>query len=362
MKGNRSLVAACSLAALALSSTIADADRPDRPPVSALIATNETTGALFVGNDHMSGGLYVVSAIQCAGANESPQSVNVFGSLTDPDSVSSKSNKLSAKQSAYVQVFAEFDDGVNPLTQSSSVKVASCKASWKLSDGDKNLDYLSAAQQDLGSFSLSCGDDLATQLGLDANQTAMLNAGFPKGVSCKGAGWPQPGCFRGDTMVATEAGPRAIRDVRAGDKVWSWDEKQQKKILARVTMTFVQPARELRTLVADGQTFHVTDRHPFWVEGRGWVAASSLASGDRLRTSEGTVVAVRSNERADALAFYESYDASADRRAALRHPLFQLRAASTGAAASDSGIVYNIEVDGLHNYYVGDKQVLVHNK
>jgi len=361
MKRNRSLVAAVSLAAFVLTSTTANADRPDRPPVPPMIVTNETTGALFVSNDHMSGGLYVASGIQCVGANESPQSVFVFGVLTDPDSVSNKSNKLSAKQGAYVQVFAEFDDGIT-FTQTSPVKVASCKASWKVGDGEKDLNFLTGSNADIGSFSFSCGDDLATQLGLNPAQTTMFNTGFPKGMSCKGKGYAQIGCFRGDTTVATEAGPRAIRDVRVGDKVWSWDESQQKKVLARVTQTFVQPARDLRTFVADGQTFHVTDRHPFWVDGRGWVPASNIAAGDKLRTSEGGLLAVRSNERADALAFYAGYDASADRQAALRHPLFRIRAASTSAPASDSGIVYNIEVDGLHNYYVGDKQVLVHNK
>jgi hypothetical protein len=363
MKPNRSMVAAALLAAFVLSSTTANADRPDRPPVPLTIFTNETSGLGFVANDHVSGGLYVASSVMCAGLNiDSPAYMSVIGSLTDPDSVSNKSNKLGAKQSAYVQVFAEFYDGTN-YSQSSPVKVASCKASWKISDGEKDLNYMTGAGQDIGSFSLSCGENLATQLGLDPAQTAMFNQGFPNGMSCKGKGYTAPGCFRGDTLVATEAGPRAIRDVRVGDKVWAWDEAQQKKVLARVSQTIVQPARDLRSLVADGEMFHVTDRHPFWVDGRGWVHASNVAAGDKLRTKEGNLIAVRSNERADALAFYAGYDASADRQAALRHPLFRIRAASTGApAASDTGIVYNIEVEGLHNYYVGHKQVLVHNK
>jgi hypothetical protein len=355
------MVAAALLAAFVLFSTTASADRPDRPPVLPTVVTNETTGLLYVVNDHPSGGLYVASTVLCGGQNVSTGYVNVIGSLTDPDSVTSKSNKLSAKQGAYLQVYAEFYDGVT-YTQTTPVKVASCKASWKISDGEKDLNFQTGANADIGSLSFSCGDDLATALALDPTQTTMFNTGFPDGMSCKAKGYAQAGCFRGDTMVATEAGPRAIRDVRVGDKVWSWDDAQQKKVLSRVTQTFAFPARELRTLVADGHTFHVTDRHPFWVEGRGWVQASALAAGDKLRTGEGSIVAVRSNERADSLAFYEGYDASADRRAALRHPLFQIQPASTRAAASENGIVFNIEVERLHNYYVGDKQVLVHNK
>jgi hypothetical protein len=168
--------------------------------------------------------------------------------------------------------------------------------------------------------------------------------------------------FRGDTTVATEAGMRAIRDVRVGDRVWSWDEAAHRKVLARVTQTLTYPARQLRTVVAGAQTFHVTDRQPFWVEGRGWVEASKLAPGDRLGSGASSLVAVRSNERADAIAFYEGYDASADRRAALRHPVFQLRPVSTDAPPSENGIVYNIEVEGQHNYLVGNGQVLAYNK
>jgi hypothetical protein len=167
--------------------------------------------------------------------------------------------------------------------------------------------------------------------------------------------------LRGDTTVATEAGPRAIRDVRVGDRVWSWSEAAQKKVLARVTQTLTYPARELRTVVAGAQTFHVTDRHPFWVESRGWVEASNLAPGDKLGTGESALMAVRSSERADSIALYEGYDASADRRAALRHPIFQLKPVSTDAAPSENGIVYNIEVDDQHNYFVGNGQVLVND-
>jgi hypothetical protein len=170
------------------------------------------------------------------------------------------------------------------------------------------------------------------------------------------------GCFRGDTIVETEAGRRPIRDVRVGDRVWSWDDAQKRRILSRVTQTYAYPARQLRTLVAGGETFRVTDRHPFWVDGKGWIEAARLVSGDELRTGGNDVVAVRSNERADAIAFYQGYDASMDRSAALRHPIYQLQRVSTGAAPSESGIVYNIEVDGVHNYYVGDKGILVHNK
>lgn len=170
------------------------------------------------------------------------------------------------------------------------------------------------------------------------------------------------GCFRGDTKVATEAGMRSIRDIRVGDRVWSWDDAGKTKLLSRVTQTFAYPARELRTLIAGGETFHVTDRHPFWVEGRGWVEASKLAAADELRTGEGGLVAVKSNERADFIAFYKGYDPSMDRQASLRHPLFQLQRVSLGTTPAESGIVYNIEVDGVHNYYVGERGILVHNK
>lgn len=358
MKVDRLFAAALAVAAVCFVATTASADRPDRPPVT-IIAADGTGGRVIVINDSVDGGTDFLAGVICENGIAGGGMVSVTLVMRDLDSASNKANKLSLKQSAYLEAQANFFDGM-ASTSSATVKVDSCKASAKLVDAGKNLSYFDA--DDIGSFSASCGENFATALLLDAPQTAMLNEAFPKGVTCKGKSATYFGCFRGDTMVETEAGRRPIRDVRVGDRVWSWDDAQKKRILSRVTQTYAYPARQLRTVVAGGETFRVTDRHPFWVDGRGWVEAVKLVPGDKLRTGSDELVSVRSNERADSIAFYQGYDASMDRSAALRHPMYQLQRVSTGAAPSESGVVYNIEVDGVHNYYVGDKGILVHNK
>lgn len=70
-----------------------------------------------------------------------------------------------------------------------------------------------------------------------------------------------------------------------------------------------------------------TTGHPFWIEGKGWVAACELQAVDLLKRVDGGVF--------------------------LRVASAQL----TGTSAD----VYNFEVSGVHNYFVGLAGVLVHN-
>jgi hypothetical protein len=71
-----------------------------------------------------------------------------------------------------------------------------------------------------------------------------------------------------------------------------------------------------------------TDKHPLWVEGRRtWVDAADLRAGDELRRADGTTVEVGSTR------VYEDPDAT----------------------------VYNRTVEGIHTYYAGAPEVLVHN-
>jgi hypothetical protein len=69
--------------------------------------------------------------------------------------------------------------------------------------------------------------------------------------------------------------------------------------------------------------------HPFWVAGKGWVAAKELAKGDRLITPD-EKVAVVGEVRVEAV----------------RGPPVA---------------VYNLEVEGTHTYFVGKSGVWVHN-
>ncbi len=69
-----------------------------------------------------------------------------------------------------------------------------------------------------------------------------------------------------------------------------------------------------------GQIIRVTPEHPFWVEGRGWVAAAFLRIGDMLRTSDDRSMMVEG-------------------------------VASSGQVST----VYNFHVVDYRTYYVGDQ-------
>lgn len=71
-----------------------------------------------------------------------------------------------------------------------------------------------------------------------------------------------------------------------------------------------------------------TTNHPFYVEEKGWVAAGDLEFGDTLVTADGDEVEVTEIE-------LERLD----------EPI----------------LVYNLEVEEYHTYFVGNSRVLVHN-
>lgn len=126
---------------------------------------------------------------------------------------------------------------------------------------------------------------------------------------------------------------RSIEDIRVGDLVWAWDDATGRLARRPVVGLFRHMARPILAVTASGadQVRHrveCTTEHPFWVENKGWVAACQLKPGDPLRCIDGC----------------------GDLR---------VTALTRLAARAD---VYNFEVAGLHNYFVGLAGVLVHNE
>jgi hypothetical protein len=187
----------------------------------------------------------------------------------------------------------------------------------------------------------------------DYNPTQTLVAGLTGAaisVAAKALGQVLANCFPAGTLVATEAGPRAIEAVRKDDQVWAYDLVASCWCLCRVLQTFNSHHDGSRAFVTvAGETIEATYRHPFWVvrgealaerprlehlpkettgattEGR-WVDAGDLRVGDELLLRDGRVAWVES----------------------LRLAAF-------------AGEVYNFYVEGLNCYAVGRKGVLVHN-
>ena len=85
----------------------------------------------------------------------------------------------------------------------------------------------------------------------------------------------------------------------------------------------------LHVSTSDGETIDTTANHPSYVEEKGWVAAGDLVVGDTLVTVDGDEV--------------EITDLQLEK---LAEPI----------------LVYNLEVEDFHTYFVGEYGVLVHNK
>lgn len=130
------------------------------------------------------------------------------------------------------------------------------------------------------------------------------------------------GCFTKGTKVKTPLGYATIESLKKGDLVKSYDTKVEAKVDSEVTETFLHKNHD-GYLVINGN-IKTTSNHPFYSNGD-WVDAGELSVGDKILHVDGLEHTVES---------IENYDDTID--------------------------VYNIEVDGNHNYYA--ENYLVHNK
>ncbi len=134
-------------------------------------------------------------------------------------------------------------------------------------------------------------------------------------------------CFTGDTLVWTENGTIGISEVAIGDEVYAYDAETGEAILAKVTDISVSETDELLHLTIGGELIRTTASHPFYTTSGEWKAAGDLMVGDCVvtMTGEATVEATEVEKLSEAVT------------------------------------VYNLTVEGAHNYYVAENGVLVHN-
>jgi hypothetical protein len=95
-------------------------------------------------------------------------------------------------------------------------------------------------------------------------------------------------CFTGDMLIDTEHGRKRADAIELRDKLWSRNEFDPDGPieLKEVEKVFETVAPILNVHVG-GQIIRTTREHPFYVEGRGWLAAALLHIGDLLRTRDG---------------------------------------------------------------------------
>jgi RHS repeat-associated protein len=135
-------------------------------------------------------------------------------------------------------------------------------------------------------------------------------------------------CFTAGTPVSTKDGQKTIEEIKPGDYVWSENPETGEKALKQVVKTFTHEKYALIHVYANDTIIETTEEHPFWVEGKGWTAASELNDGDILKLKSGKYAQVTQIKRID-----------------LVKPVK----------------VYNFEVEDWHTYFVSEEQVLVHN-
>ncbi len=132
-------------------------------------------------------------------------------------------------------------------------------------------------------------------------------------------------------VLGADGNYHAFSAIRAGDRVMSLDRPTGLLRPAVVTATYSHAThgRMLTLTLAGGGSLTTTDGHVLFTVDRGWLPASALHVGDRLRHTDGSAVPV----------------------------------AAITASAGDGRTVHDMTVDGTHDFYVrtGTSAVLVHN-
>lgn len=131
-------------------------------------------------------------------------------------------------------------------------------------------------------------------------------------------------CFAAGTPVWTKTGLRAIESLKAGDFVLTQDLATGELDFRAVQRRTVRHARPTLTIRCGSESLQATLGHPVWVAGKGWKMAKELEVGDVLHGLRGPVLV-------DVVEPAEAID------------------------------VFNLVVEGAHNYFVGEEGVLVHD-
>jgi len=134
-------------------------------------------------------------------------------------------------------------------------------------------------------------------------------------------------CFKAGTQIFAKEGSKPIEQIIVGDSVYSYNIEKNIIELSKVVKSFERKTQEIYELTTDNQKIYVTAEHPFYVVGNGWVKVKDLKDGAVLKTKDGSIEHVTSSVLE-------------------KHP----------------ETVYNIEVEGNHNYFVTNSNILVHNK
>ena len=141
-------------------------------------------------------------------------------------------------------------------------------------------------------------------------------------------------CFVAGTQVSTSLGFKAIETIQPNDIVLSYNEQTGNNEYSSVVQTMIHDTKEpIYTLYIQNEQLRVTGIHRFFITKNiltgvpQWIAAENLKVGDWVLFANGTW-----------------------------HVIWKIE------INIEQQTVYNFEVSGNHNYYVGRNQILAHNK
>ncbi len=167
---------------------------------------------------------------------------------------------------------------------------------------------------------------LITDPGPDLNPLRHPNA--IKHTEKDGTVWYDYICFKKGTTVYTEKGNIEIQKLKVGDAVYSYNEITGAIEIKNVITLQEHQSAEILEIVIGSETICVTEEHPFYIVGKGWTKAKDININDECKSlNDNLVLKVLSIKKIE-----------------------------------EKNSVYNLEVDGNHNYFVSSYRVLVHNK
>ena len=134
-------------------------------------------------------------------------------------------------------------------------------------------------------------------------------------------------CFAEGTFVLTEHGIKKIEEIKAGDKIYGYDEIKKENILKSVQAVYLHTTDVLVKIKTKKDILFTTPEHPFYVNGQ-YILAGFLNTNMKLTDFEGKEVGIKEIE----IIKYQKEQK-----------------------------VYNFSVEGTRNYYVGKQGLLNHN-
>ena len=140
--------------------------------------------------------------------------------------------------------------------------------------------------------------------------------------------WISSTCFVKGTLVFGKDEFIPIENIKVGDTVYSYNIEKNKVELSKVINTLNRATEGVYEIAVGKEIINVTAEHPVYVIGKGFTKVKDLKAGDVLKSSDGKMkVQISSIKK-----------------------------------LSKTVTVYNIEVDGNHDYFVTSSSILVHNK